>query len=127
MDGPFASPLKLDVELLRNSAGDEERLSDCSDSEEDARRNCGFGDGRCELDMLRPPSSGRGERITGDEGGSGVCDASCKNLVVIVGGGGALFVARPFGYAIACVRCTHKYTCFVYLLVLYGGVDCSLL
>ena len=104
------SPRRLLVDDLRNSAGDEERLSLCRLSDDDARRSCGFGDGRGELDIVRPPRSGRGERITGEEGGSGVCEASCRNLVVK---GGALFVARPFGYAIVqravCTRAGRVY------------------
>ena len=76
---------------LRNRAGEEERRSDRRLSEDEARRSCGLGEGR-ELDMVRP-YSGRGERMTGEEGGSGVCDASVRAVVVSLAVAGA-----PFGW-----------------------------
>jgi hypothetical protein len=72
------SPRSEEVEDLRNSAGDEERLSDCKLIELEARRSCGFGRG---VELVRP-TSGRGDRMTGDEGGRNVCDASCKEWLL---------------------------------------------
>jgi hypothetical protein len=74
------SPRIEDVEDLRNSAGDDDRLSDCRLKELEALRSCGLGDGRG-VDIVRP-ISGRGDRITGDEGGSGVWDASCREKLL---------------------------------------------
>lgn len=73
--------------------GDEERRSfDCRLSDDEARRSCGFGD----LPDKFVRISGRGDLNTGEEGGSGVCDASFKARK------GALFGRPrwPFGCAI---------------------------
>jgi hypothetical protein len=91
------SPLRDEVEDLRKRAGEDERRSDCRLSEDDARRSCGLGEGR-EFDMVRP-YSGRGERTIGDEGGSGVCDASESAVVVSFAIKGALFGGAPFAPA----------------------------
>lgn len=73
---PWLSPRKDDVEDLRIRAGEEDLLSVPRLIELELRRKLGIGEGRG-VDEVRW-KSGRGVLIAGDDGGSGVCDASCR-------------------------------------------------